>query len=413
MDRSKDTKRKSGHGSACGPRYGRNVLMTPGPTNLPDRVLAAMNRPAVDLLDPEFVALAESTIEDMKRIFKTESHIFMYAANGHGAWEAALSNLIGIGDRLLVPHTGVFSKAWAEMARRLGAEIEEIAGDGRSAIDLDAVEKRLRADRERHDPIRAVLAVQTDTATSVTSDIAALRQTIDAAGHPALLLVDVVASLCTVDFRMDEWGVDVAIAGSQKGLMAPPGLAFTAVGERAIEVGGRSDAPRRAYWDWQVRTGDEFYMKFCGTPPEHLIWGLREGLNILFEEGLDGVFARHLRMARAVHGAVERWASSGSIELNVPLPHQRSNAVTTIRIDPDFDIDRIRQWVRDGPGVSLGSGLGPLEGRAFRIGHMGWVNEAMLLGALGSIELAFQHFDVPYGKGGVEAAIDSLGFDLR
>lgn len=404
--------RKTGHESARGPRYGRNFLMTPGPTNLPDRVLAAMNRPAVDLADPEFVSLAESTIEDLKRIFKTEGYVFMYAANGHGAWEAALSNSVRAGDRLLVPFTGVFSRAWAEMARRLGAEIEEIASDGRSAIDPEEVEKRLRSDRERHNRIRAVLAVQTDTATSVTSDIAALRKAIDAADHPALLLVDVVASLCTVDFRMDEWGVDVAIAGSQKGLMAPPGLAFTAVGERAIEVGGLPDTPRRAYWDWQVRTGDEFYMKFCGTPPEHLIWGLREGLDILFEQGLERVFSRHLRMARAVHAAVECWAASGALELNVPDPRQRSNAVTTIRIDPDFDIDRIREWIRDGPGVSLGSGLGPLEGRAFRIGHMGWVNEAMLLGALGATELALRHFDVPYDKGGIEAAIDSLAGDL-
>ncbi len=400
------------HRVARAPRYGRNFLMTPGPTNLPDRVLAAMNRPAVDLADPEFVALAESTIDDMKRVFKTEGRVFMYAANGHGAWEAALSNLVEAGDRLLVPFTGVFSRAWAEMAQRLGAEIEEIPGDGRSAIDPAQVAERLEADRKGDRRIRAVLAVQTDTATSVTSDIAALRQAIDACAHPALLVVDVVASLCTVDFRMDEWGVDAAIAGSQKGLMAPPGLAFTAVGERAIEVARRMRTPRRAYWDWSIRTGDEFYMKFCGTPPEHLIWGLREGLNILFEEGLERVFARHLRLARAVHAAVECWAQKGALELNVPRRGQRSNAVTTIRVDPAFDIERIREWLREGPGVSLGSGLGALEGKAFRIGHMGWVNEAMLLGALGATELALRRFELPYGKGGVDAAVDSLAFEF-
>ena len=300
----------------------------------------------------------------------------------------------------------MFSRAWGELASDLGAEVEEWEGDWRSAFDPGRIEERLRADPQHR--IKAVLAVHTDTATSVTSDIAAVRRAIDACGHPALLMADVVASLGTVDFRMDEWGVDVAVAGAQKGLMAPPGIAFNAVSPRAIER-SRGAGIRRGYWDWERRMDeDEFYMKFFGTPPEHLIWGLREALDMLLEEGLETAFARHRRLAAAVHAAVEVWGRAGAVELNAINPAERATSVTSVRVAPGIDANRLRLLARDELDVSLGTGLGELDGRVFRIGHMGWVNEPMVLGALGVVELAMQACGVPYRKGGVTAAIDTL-----
>ena len=388
------------------PMRGRNFLMTPGPSNIPDRVLAAMHRPAVDLVDPDFVALTESCFDDLAKVFRTEGRVFLYASNGHGAWEASLANLIGEDDLVLAPSTGMFSWAWGQLASDLGANVEEMEGDWRSAFDPDRIEERLRGDTEHR--IKAVLAVQTDTATSVTSDIAAVRHALDACAHPALLMADVVASLGTVDFRMDDWGVDVAIAGSQKGLMTPPGLAFTAVSPRALEQ-SRTAGIRRGYWDWERRLNDEeFYMKFFGTPPEHLMWGLREALDMLFEEGLETAFARHRRLAAAVHAAVDVWGQAGALELNTVNPAERATSVTTIRVARGIDSNRLRLLARDELDVSLGYGLGPLDGKAFRIGHMGWINEPMVLGALGAVEMAMQACGVPYRKGGVTAAVDSL-----
>ena len=385
---------------------GRNFLMTPGPSNIPDRVLAAMHRPAVDLVDSDFMALTETCFDDLAKVFRTDSRVFLYASNGHGAWEAALANLIGEGDLVLVPTTGMFSWAWGQLASDLGAEVEELEGDWRSAFDPGRIEERLRADSEHR--IKAVLAVQTDTATSVTSDIAAVRRALDACGHPALLMADVVASLGTVDFRMDDWGVDVAVAGSQKGLMTPPGIAFTAVSPRALER-SRTAGVRRAYWDWERRmNSEEFYMKFFGTPPEHLLWALREALDMLFEEGLDAAFARHRRLANAVHAAVEVWGQDGALELNAVNPAERATSVTTIRVARGIDANRLRLLARDELDVSLGYGLGPLDGKAFRIGHMGWINEPMVLGALGAVEMAMQACGIPCRKGGVTAAIDTL-----
>ena len=388
------------------PMRGRNFLMTPGPSNIPDRVLAAMHRPAVDLVDSEFVALTESCFDDLAKVFRTEGRVFLYASNGHGAWEASLANLVGEGDLVLAPSTGMFSWAWGQLASDLGAKVEEMEGDWRSAFDADRIEERLREDSQHR--IKAVLAVQTDTATSVTSDIAAVRRALDACGHPALLMADIVASLGTVDFRMDDWGVDVAIAGSQKGLMTPPGLAFTAVSPRALEQ-SRTAGIRRGYWDWARRMdSEEFYMKFFGTPPEHLMWGLREALDMLFEEGLETAFARHRRLAAAVHAAVEVWGQTGALELNAVNPAERATSVTTIRVAKGIDSNQLRLLARDELDVSLGYGLGPLDGKAFRIGHMGWINEPMVLGALGAVEMAMQACGVPYRKGGVTAAVDSL-----
>ena len=388
------------------PMRGRNFLMTPGPSNIPDRVLAAMHRPAVDLVDSNFVALTDSCFDDLAKVFRTEGRVFLYASNGHGAWEASLANLIGEGDLVLAPSTGMFSWAWGQLASDLGAKVEEMEGDWRTAFDPGRIEERLRKDSEHR--IKAVLAVQTDTATSVTSDVAAVRRALDACGHPALLMADVVASLGTVDFRMDDWGVDVAIAGSQKGLMTPPGLAFTAVSPRALER-SRTSGMRRGYWDWERRMDDEeFYMKFFGTPPEHLMWGLREALDMLFEEGLETAFARHRRLAAAVHAAVEVWGQAGALELNAVNPTERATSVTTIRVGKGIDSNRLRILAREELDVSLGYGLGQLDGKAFRIGHMGWINEPMVLGALGAVEMAMQACGVPYRKGGLTAAVDSL-----
>ena len=344
-------------------------------------------------------------LDDLARVFGTAGRVFLYASNGHGAWEAALANLVGEGDLVLVPSTGMFSWAWGRLAEDLGARVEELPSDWRSGFDSARIEERLHADPGHR--IRAVLAVQTDTATSVTSDVAAARRALDTSGHPALLMADVVASLGSTDFRMDEWGVDVAVAGSQKALMTPPGLAFNAVSERALRE-SRAAGTRRAYWDWRQRMGKEFYMLFCGTPPEHLIWALREALDMIFEEGLDAMFARHRRLARAVHAAVEVWGQAGALEFNAVNPAERANSVTTVRVADGIDADRVRLLARDGLDVSLGGGLGPLEGKAFRIGHMGWVNEPMVLGALGVVEMALKACGVPYGKGGVTAAVDSL-----
>ena len=387
------------------PIRGRNFLMTPGPTNIPDRVLAAMHRPAVDLTDTDFMAVTHSCLDDLAGVFKTRGRIFLYASNGHGAWEAALANVIGEGDLVLVPSTGVFSREWGRLAGDLGAEVEELPSDWRSGFEPARIEERLRADAGHR--IRAVLAVQTDTATSVTSDVAAVRRALDACGHPALLMADVVASLGTTDFRMDEWGVDVAVAGSQKALMVPPGLAFNAVSDRALGA-SRAAGARRAYWDWRRRMGEEFYMLFCGTPPEHLIWALREALDMIFEEGLDAMFARHRRLADAVRAAVEVWSRAGALEFNAVNPVERADSVTTVRVAGGVDADRIRLLARDELDVSLGGGIGPLDGKAFRIGHMGWMNEPLVLGALGGVEMALKARGVPHGKGGVTAAVDSL-----
>jgi alanine-glyoxylate transaminase/serine-glyoxylate transaminase/serine-pyruvate transaminase len=389
-------------------KRGRNFLMTPGPTTVPERVLAAMQHPAVDLIDPDFVKLTRSCLADLASVFRTEHEIFAYAANGHGAWEAALVNVLSQGDQVLAVESGVFSWAWASMADALGIEVETLPGDWRHAVDPNAVEDRLRADTGHS--IKALLVVQTDTATSIATDVPAIRAAMDAAGHPALLLVDVVASLGTAEFRMDEWGVDVAVAASQKALMCPPGLSFNAVGPRAREAEARATLPRY-YWDWQRRRGEEFYMIFCGTAPEHLLFGLREALDMVAEEGLEAMFARHARLAGVVRAAVEAWAQGGALDFNALEPSQRCDSVTTIRVDEGLDSNRIREFCRDRHDVSLGAGLGQLNRKAFRIAHMGYVNGPTLIGALGAVEATLEALDIPRGAGAVEAAVARLRAD--
>ena len=388
---------------------GRNFLHTPGPTNIPDRVLRAMMRPAVDLNDASFMAMALSCFGDLKKVFKTEAgNVYIYAANGHGAWEAALVNVLSAGDRLLVPETGHFSFNWSAMAGSLGLEVDYVEADWRRAVDPDLVAARLRADSEHK--IKAVLLVHTDTATSVTSDIPAVRKVLDEIGHPALLMVDTIAALATVPFEFDAWGIDVAVAASQKGLMQPPGLAFNAVSPKAMKAAEQATLPRN-YWDWQRRHGREFYSHFCGTAPEHQLFALREALDMVFEEGLDAIVARHERLAAAVRSAVEVWGREGAISFNATEPSERANSVTTILVDERYDADALRETCGSRFNVSLGAGYGRLQGRAFRIGHMGYLNEPMILGALGSVESSLAICGIPHRTGGTQAAIASLSVD--
>ena len=389
-------------------RRGRNFLQTPGPTNIPERVLRAMHQPAWEYSGPDFVDLARQCLMDVRPIFKTEGEVFIYASNGHGGWEAALTNILAPGDKVLVPETGVFSYAWAEMAQNLGITFDTIKNDWRHAIDPNKVEKALRADTKGE--YRAVLMIHTETATGVTSDVQAVRQAMNAAGHDALLVVDVIASLACTDFRMDEWGVDVAVGGSQKGLMCPPGLGFNAVNERAKAVASNSGSPR-SYWDWKAReinTNPEAYRWFAGTAPEHLIFGLREALNMLAEEGLDQTFARHRRLANATRVAVEAWSKGGIMEINALVPDQRAVSITTILMGEKPDIKTFQHILREKFNVAVGAGLGQLADNSFRIGHMGDVNEPMILGTLGSVEATFDILGLRYGQGALPAAIASL-----
>ena len=386
-------------------KRGREFLHTPGPTNIPDRLLRAMHRPAVDFSGPVFTALARGCFEDLKPVFRCGGPVFIYAASGYGAWEAALANTLSPGDRVIVPETGNFSASWSRMAEALGIVVDYLPGDWRHGIDPAAVEARLVEDKVN--AVKAVLMVHTDTATGITSDVQAVRRAIDNAGHPALFMVDTIASLGTTDFRVDDWQVDVAVGASQKGLMLPPGLSFTAVSEKAIRVGRDTTMPRN-YWDWRERLTDEQYIRFCGTAPEHLIYGLREAIDMVMEEGLDAIFARHARLAEAVRRAVAVWGEAGGVSFNAMVPAERANSVTTVLVADGFDGEEVRNVCRERFAVSLGGGLARLQGHAFRIGHMGDLNEPMILGALSGVEAGLQVCGIPHQPGGVTAAIGFL-----
>ena len=386
-------------------RIGYQFLNTPGPSPIPDRVLNAMHRQPYDLADPELVALTQSCFDDLKRLFKTDGEIFIYASNGHGGWEAALANLFDEGERVLIPETGHFSNSWADHARALGIDVQIDSGDGRHAIDPARVAEALRADHERR--IKAVLVVQTDTAAGISNDLRAIRAAIDDAGHPALLVVDAVASLGAVTLDMDGWGVDVTIAASQKALMGPPGLAIVAVNAKAREL-AHSVSRRNRYWDWTYRNAAEGYRRFCGTSPEHGLFALRAGLDLMFEEGLDEVVERHARLAAAVQAAVQAWSEGGALGFNALVPAQRATSVTTVLTPPEVASEQLRAYARTHCHVSIAGGLGPLSGKAFRIGHLGAMNEAMILGSLGAVELALSEFGIAHGKHGLRAAVEVL-----
>ena len=383
---------------------GREFLSIPGPTTVPDQVLGAMHRPAIDIYSGELLAVTASCLADLRRVFRTEGRVYIYAANGHGAWEAALVNVLSKGDRVLVLESGLFATVWGEMARMLGLEVEILPGDWRRAVDPGALEARLRVDREGR--IQAVLVVQVDTASGCVNDIPAIRAAIDAADHGALLMVDGIASLATMPFDMDEWGVDVAVAGSQKGLMTPPGLSFVATGARGLAAHRSADL-RTRYWDWTERDGDLHYQKYCGTPPEHLLFGLRKALDLLLEEGLENVLLRHRLLAEAVRRAVGVWSEGGALDFNVIAPAERADSVTTVLVDRDPG--PLLEFCRARCGVVLGVGIGPMNGKALRIAHMGHINAPMILGTLGALEIGLVALDIAHGRGGVQAAIEWLG----
>ncbi len=387
---------------------GRPFLSIPGPTNIPDAVLQAMQRPAVDIYLGEMIGITDSCLKDLASIFRTTGRTYIYAANGHGGWEAALTNVLSRGDQVLALESGRFAIGWGEMASMLGVEVEVLPGAWRRAVDPAALEERLK--RDKGHAIKAILVVQIDTASGCVNDIAAIRKAIDAARHPALLMVDGVASLGCMPFEMDAWDIDVAMSGSQKGLMTPPGLAFVAAGPRARKV-HETAGLRTLYWDWTFREGEVHYQKDCGTPPEHLLFGLRKALDILLAEGLDNAIRRHALLAEATRAAVARWAEGGALAFNIERPAERANSVTCIA-GGDFDVNALLAYCRDKCGVTLGIGLGALDGKGFRIAHMGHVNAPMVLGTLGAVEMGLVALGIPHGAGGVQAAVEYLGREV-
>ncbi len=388
---------------------GRALLSIPGPTNIPDAVLAAMHRPAIDIYAGDMLAVTRSLLEDLPKIFRTAGRTYIYAANGHGGWEAALTNVLSRGETVLVLESGLFALGWGDMARMIGVKVEVLKGDPRRAVDPAALAQRLRADAAHE--IKAILVVQIDTASGVVNDLEAIHRAIASVGHPALLMVDCVASLGCVPFEMDGWGIDVAMAGSQKGLMTPPGLALVAVGPRAYAAHQRADL-RTRYWDWTFRDGEAHYQKYGGTPPEHLLFGLRKALDLLLEEGLEAAIRRHALLAEATRRAVAWWAEGGALAFNIVHAEERANSVTTVLVE-GREPGPISDYCRERCGVVLGRGIGDLQGRAFRIAHMGHVNAPMVFGVLGAIEMALQALGIPHGKGGVQAAVEYLGGEVR
>jgi alanine-glyoxylate transaminase / serine-glyoxylate transaminase / serine-pyruvate transaminase len=384
---------------------GYHFFINPGPTNIPDRILRAMDRGAIDFNGAQFRAIAEECFAGLKRVFKTDQTILAYAASGHGAWEAALVNLFSPGDQLLVVESGFFSLNWGMRGEAFGLEVETLANDWRTAADPTKLESRLREDREH--AIKAVLVVHNETSTGVVNDIAALRRAIDAARHPALFLVDTISSLASMDFRMDEWGVDVVVAGSQKGLMLPTGMAFTGISTRAIAATAEAKLPR-VYWDWRRLLGGSSQSVWNGTAPVHFFYGLQEALRMLEEEGLDEVFARHHRLAEATRRAVRAWRQNDGPEIYAIDPRAQSDSITAVQLPEGCDAEKARQLCLDKFNVSLGGGLDRLRGRIIRVGHLGDLNEPMILGAIAAVEMALELTGVPHGRGGVQAAMDYL-----
>jgi alanine-glyoxylate transaminase / serine-glyoxylate transaminase / serine-pyruvate transaminase len=387
-------------------RAGREFLAIPGPTTMPDEVLRAMHRPALDIYSDQMVNLTDSLLGDLSKLFATKGKSYIYISNGHGAWEAALSNVLSRGDKVLVLESGRFAIGWGNAAAAMGAEVEVLKGDWRRAIRAGEVEARLRADKSHS--IKAILAAQVDTASGVYNDIEAIGKAIKASRHPALFMVDAVASLACMPFEMDKWGIDVAMSGSQKGLMTPPGLGFVAANDRAKEAHKKANL-RTPYWDWTEREGSEHYRKYAGTAPVHLLFALRQAVDMIFEEGLENVFLRHRLLAGAVRRAVAVWAEGQVLGFNIAEAPERSDTVTTVTMGNGYDPVGLHKYCKEKCGVVLGVGIGELQGEAFRIAHMGHVNAPMMLGTLGVIEVGLNALNIPHGKGGTEAAIDWLG----
>ncbi len=380
---------------------GRHFLQIPGPTNVPDRVLRAIDNPTIDHRGPEFGALCRKVLADLKTVFRTSQDVVIYPASGTGAWEAALVNTLSPGDRVLMFETGHFAALWRELAQRLGLEVEFVAGDWRHGVDPTRVEVLLAEDRAH--AFKAVMVVHNETSTGVASNVAAVRQAIDAAGHPALLMVDTISSLASIDYRHDEWGVDVTVAGSQKGLMLPPGLSFNAISKKALASQKTARLPR-SYWDWAPMLAANQTGYFPYTPATNLLYGLHEALAMLQEEGLDNVFARHDRHAAATRRAVEAWG----LEILCADPAEYSSALTAILMPAGHDADAFRKATLEAFDLSLGAGLSKLAGKVFRIGHLGSFNDLMLMGTLSGVEMGLGLAGVPHKTGGAQAAMDCL-----
>jgi alanine-glyoxylate transaminase/serine-glyoxylate transaminase/serine-pyruvate transaminase len=380
---------------------GRHFLQIPGPTNVPERVLRAIDRPTIDHRGPEFARLTQEILEGLNEVFRTAGPIVTYAASGTGAWEAALVNTLSPGDRVLMFETGHFATLWRAMAERLSLAVDFVPGDWRSGVDPARVEAILADDRAH--AIRAVLVVHNETSTGVTSRIAEIRQAIDRAGHPALFMVDTISSLASIDYRHDEWGVDVTVAGSQKGLMLPPGLSFNAVSAKALAVGRRATLPR-SYWRWDETIAMNRRGYFPSTPATNLLYGLHEALAMLREEGLANVFARHARHAEATRRAVRAWG----LDVLCRNPVEHSASLTAVAMPDGHDADALRNEILARYDLSLGTGLGKLAGRVFRIGHLGWFNDLMLCGTLCGVEMGLALRGVPHRAGGVTEALAYL-----
>jgi len=381
---------------------GRHFLQIPGPSNVPDRVLRAMDMPTIDHRGPGFADLTRELIAGMQRVFKTSADVVIFPASGTGAWEAALVNTLSPGDRVLMFETGQFATLWRGIATDLGLEVDFVPGDWRHGVDPQALEARLRADSEQQ--IKAVMVVHNETSTGVTSRIADIRRAIDASGHVALLMVDTISSLGSIDYRHDEWQVDVTVGGSQKGLMLPPGLSFNAISAKALAASATSTLPC-AYWNWQsmIKSNQTGYFPY--TPATNLLYALRESLQMLLDEqGLDAVFARHQRHAEATRRAVRAWG----LEILCQNPAEYSASLTAILLPDGQDADRLRQIILERYDMSLGTGLGKVQGKVFRIGHLGDFNDLTLIGTLGGVEMGLANAGIPFSRGGVDAALDYL-----
>ena len=382
-------------------RSGRHFLQIPGPSNVPDRILRAIDRPTIDHRGPEFGRLGRSVLAGCQAVFGTAGPVIIFPASGTGAWEAAIVNTLNRGDRVLMYETGQFATLWRAMAGRFGLQVDWVPGDWRRGVDPADVEARLRADPDRS--IRAVMAVHNETSTGVTSRIAEIRAAIDRADHPALFMVDTISSLGSMEYRHDAWGVDVTVSGSQKGLMLPPGLSFNAVSPKALAAAKAGGMPR-SYWDWGEMLTPNATGYFPYTPGTNLLYGLEEALAMLGEEGLPNVFARHARHAAATRAAVQGWG----LEILCQDPREYSSILTAVVMPDGHDADALRQVILDRYDMSLGAGLAKLKGRVFRIGHLGWFNDLMLLGTLGGVEMGLFAVGVPHQAGGVARAMDVL-----
>jgi alanine-glyoxylate transaminase/serine-glyoxylate transaminase/serine-pyruvate transaminase len=382
-------------------RSGRHFLQIPGPTNVPDRVLRAIERPTIDHRGPEFARLTREILEGLREIFKTSGTIVIYPSSGTGAWEAAIVNTLSPGDKVLMFETGHFATLWRNVAARMGLEVDFVPGDWRHGVDPVVVEAKLGEDRKH--AIKAVMAVHNETSTGVTSRVAEIRKAIDRAKHPALFMVDTISSLASIDYRHDEWGVDVTVGCSQKGLMLPPGLGLNAVSEKALTSSKSARLPK-SYWDWESLIHDNEAGFFPYTPSTNLLYGLRESLQMLLEEGLDNVFARHACLAEATRLAVKGW----ELELLCLNPEECSNSLTAVLMPEGHDADAFRKIVLERFNMSLGTGLGKLKGKIFRIGHLGDFNDLMLAGTLCGLEMGLAMAGVPFSRGGVAAALEYL-----